>query len=129
MKKTHNVYGGIRKSASRRRKQLALALAIEQAGVSVAYLQVEGAEVKVISNGMVDALGYLPGFTEEELEDLGINEKVSFKVLTEISMSPGFLHLFQKFFSHHDFTVFNLLFHLIDIMLRQLVSYHSSSNQ
>ena len=67
----------------------ALALAIEQAGVSVAYLQVEGAEVKVISNGMVDALGYLPGFTEEELEDLGINEKVSFKVLTEILEACG----------------------------------------
>lgn len=32
---------------------------IEQAGVSVAYLDVEGKEVKVISNGMVDIGGYV----------------------------------------------------------------------
>ena len=61
-----------------------LAQEIEQAGVSVAYVDVEGLTVKVISNGMVDPAGYLPGFTAEELEELGINEKVCFKVLTEI---------------------------------------------
>ncbi|MBQ6120008.1 MAG: DNA-directed RNA polymerase subunit beta, partial [Clostridia bacterium] len=61
-----------------------LAHEIEQAGVSVAYVDVEGLTVKVISNGMVDPAGYLPGFTAEELEELGINEKVCFKVLTEI---------------------------------------------
>ncbi len=57
---------------------------IEQAGVTVAYVDVEGVEVKIISNGMVDIGEYVPFFSEEELEDLGINEKVRFSVLTEV---------------------------------------------
>ncbi|MBR3597058.1 MAG: DNA-directed RNA polymerase subunit beta [Clostridia bacterium] len=61
-----------------------LAYRIEQEGVSVAYINMEGVEVKVISNGMVDPFEYLPEFTVEELEELGINEKVSFKVLMDI---------------------------------------------
>jgi DNA-directed RNA polymerase subunit beta len=61
-----------------------LAAEIEQAGVSVAWVDAEGKLVKVISNGMVDPMGYLPEFTEEELEALGINERVSFQVLCGI---------------------------------------------
>ena len=66
-----------------------LAAEIEQAGVDVAFVVSEGETVKVISNGMVDPMGYLPMFTEEELEALGINERVSFKVLTEIMDEAG----------------------------------------
>ena len=66
-----------------------LAHEIEQAGVSVAYVDVEGLTVKVISNGMVDPAEYLPDFTAEELEELGINEKVCFKVLMEILDACG----------------------------------------
>ena len=66
-----------------------LAHLIEQAGVSVAYVDVEGLTVKVISNGMVDPGEYLPDFTAEELEEMGINEKVCFKVLMEILDTCG----------------------------------------
>ena len=66
-----------------------LAYEIEQAGVSVAYVDVDGQAVKVISNGMVDAGEYLPQFTAEELEELGINEKVCFKVLMEVLDEAG----------------------------------------
>ena len=61
-----------------------LAYRIEQEGVDTVILDVEGKEVKVFSNGMIDALEYVPMFSEEELEDIGINEKVSFKALMEI---------------------------------------------
>ncbi|MGN0572085.1 MAG: DNA-directed RNA polymerase subunit beta [Candidatus Fimenecus sp.] len=61
-----------------------LAYRIEQAGVNVAVIDNEGDEVKVFSNGMVDIGEYVPMFTEEELEELGINEKVSFAVLREV---------------------------------------------
>ncbi len=59
---------------------------IEQAGVMQAYLDVDGKEVKVVSNGMVDALPYLKGLkiTEDELEEIAINEKVRFSILMEI---------------------------------------------
>ena len=57
---------------------------LEQAGVTIAYVDVEGVEVKIISNGMVDIGEYVSFFSEEELEDLGINEKVRFSVLTEV---------------------------------------------
>ena len=74
----------------------ALAAEIEQAGVTVAYVNSEELTsnpepqvIKVISNGMVDALPYLPGFTVEELEAIGINEKVSYKVLNEILEECG----------------------------------------
>ena len=56
---------------------------LEQSGVGIAYITVEGREdpVKIISNRMVDPKPYLPQFNDEELEDLGINEKVSFPAL------------------------------------------------
>ena len=66
-----------------------LAFQIEQAGVSVAYVDVEGVTVKVISNGMVDALPYLPGFTSEEIEEIGVNEKVCYTVLMQILDEAG----------------------------------------
>ena len=53
---------------------------IEQAGVSVAYLDVDGRTVKVISNGMVDISDYV----SFDAMELGINEKVRFAVLKEI---------------------------------------------
>ncbi|NCC86675.1 MAG: DNA-directed RNA polymerase subunit beta [Clostridia bacterium] len=61
---------------------------IEQAGVCEAILDVDGVEVKVISNGMVDIADYV-SISEEELENIGINEKVSFKVITEILDACG----------------------------------------
>ena len=67
----------------------ALAAEIEQENIKVAWVDAEGTIVKVISNGMVDPMGYLPQFTEEELEDLGINERVSFEVLSGILDEAG----------------------------------------
>ena len=61
-----------------------LAYRIEQEGVDTVILDVEGKEVKVFSNGMIDALEYVPMFTEDELEEIGINEKVKFTVLMEV---------------------------------------------
>ncbi len=61
------------------------ALEIEQAGVKTAFVNAEGKKVKIISTGMVDILPYLPaGITSEMLEDVGINEKVSYEVLMPI---------------------------------------------
>ena len=61
------------------------AIIIEQAGVQVVYVKVADAkEIKVISNGMVDIKPYVPQFSEEELDKIGINEQVSFAVLQEI---------------------------------------------
>jgi len=61
------------------------AIEIEQAGVMTVFVQVnEDTEIKVISNGMVDIKPYFPQFTEEQLEDARINEKVSFSALKEI---------------------------------------------
>ncbi len=58
---------------------------IERAGVMVAVADVEGKKVKIISNGMVDPMDYVPeGVTKEELLEAGINEKVRFQVITEI---------------------------------------------
>ncbi|MBQ9140044.1 MAG: DNA-directed RNA polymerase subunit beta, partial [Ruminococcus sp.] len=68
------------------------AQAIEQAGVSEVWLRVEHKivsaeaakteekEVKVIGNGMVDIAPYV----DFDASELGINEKVSFKVLSDI---------------------------------------------
>lgn len=53
---------------------------IEAAGVDTAFVDVDGKEVKVISNGMVDIKDYVSIDTEA----LGINEKVRFTVLKEI---------------------------------------------
>lgn len=61
-----------------------LAYRIEQNGVNSVVLDVEGTEVKVFSNGMVDIAEFVPALTTEELEDIGINEKVRFTVLQEI---------------------------------------------
>ena len=59
--------------------------AIEQSGTMVAYVAVgDDKEIKVISNGMVEIGEFLPQFTVDQLESIGINEKVSFKVLSEI---------------------------------------------
>ncbi len=68
-----------------------LADTIEKKGVNTAYISVtdfEGniSEVKVLSSGMVDLCDFVD-FTEEELEELdklGINEKVSFVALKDI---------------------------------------------
>jgi DNA-directed RNA polymerase subunit beta len=58
---------------------------IERAGVMVAVADVEGKKVKIISNGMVDLMDYVPeGVTKEELLEAGINEKVRFQIITEI---------------------------------------------
>lgn len=62
------------------------AMEIEDAGVSVAYLDVEGKEIKVISNGMVDISKYVNFDAEAEC---GLNEKVCFSVLCEILDSCG----------------------------------------
>ncbi len=62
------------------------AFEIQQAGVKVAYVAVEGMDmpVKVISNQMVDIKPYLPQFTKAELESVGINENVRFTVLMDM---------------------------------------------
>ena len=60
------------------------AFAVEQSGAMVAYVAVGDKEIKIVSNGMVEIGEYLPQFTVEQLESIGINEKVSFKVLSEI---------------------------------------------
>ena len=58
---------------------------IERAGVMVAVADVEGKKVKIISNGMVDPMDYVPeSVTKEELLEAGINEKVRFQIITEI---------------------------------------------
>lgn len=58
----------------------AKAIEIERAGVDTAFVQVFDREVKVISNGMVDASAFLPF----DPMDCGIHEKVRFSVLREI---------------------------------------------
>ena len=66
-----------------------LAYRMEQEGVDTVVLDVEGKEVKVFSNGMVDIGEYVPMFTVEELEEIGINEKVRFTVLMEVLEKCG----------------------------------------
>ena len=61
--------------------------AIEQAGVMECVVLSEGKEVKVLGNGMVDIAGYIPASIDAEA--LGVNEKVSFKVLAEILENCG----------------------------------------
>ena len=61
------------------------AIEIEQAGVHVVNVKVaDDKEIKIISNNMVDIKPYFPQITEDELEEIGINEKVRFTVLKEI---------------------------------------------
>ena len=60
---------------------------IEQAGVDTAYVRVDEKVVKIVATGMVDILPYISAygdFTEEQLESIGINEKVSYKALMSI---------------------------------------------
>ncbi len=59
---------------------------IENAGVTVAYVQDEDREVKVISNGMVD-IGYYVDFDAKA--ECGVKEKVRFSVLMEILEASG----------------------------------------
>ncbi len=61
-----------------------LAYRIEQEGVTTVILDIEGKDIKVYSNGMVDIAEYVPMCSEDELEAIGINEKVSFKALMEV---------------------------------------------
>ena len=60
-----------------------LAQQLDDAGVTQVTVTVEGREVKVISNGMVDITKYVP-FDRETLLSCGINERVSYTVLREI---------------------------------------------
>ena len=63
----------------------AKAFEIEQAGVDTAFVALEDKVVKIIATGMVDILPYLPeGITAEMLEEIGINEKVSYKALMSV---------------------------------------------
>ena len=87
-----------------------LAEEIEKKGVLSAYINVmdnEGnvSEVKVLSNGMVN-LSDFTDFTAEELEELdslGINEKVSFAVLKElIESADGKEELREAIIEHAD---------------------------
>ena len=59
---------------------------IENAGVTVAYIQLENSVVKVISNGMVDISNYVDFDAKAEC---GINEMVRFSVLCEILDTCG----------------------------------------
>ena len=61
------------------------ALEIENAGVMEAYLDIDGREVKVVSNGMVDIKQYI----NFDVEEYGVNEKVSFRALNEILEKCG----------------------------------------
>ena len=64
----------------------AKAMEIENAGVMFAYIQLEsGKEVKVVSNGMVD----IDKYVDVDKKALGINEKVSYRVLSEIMEKCG----------------------------------------
>lgn len=57
------------------------AMQIDNAGVSTAYVQQGEREIKVISNGMVNASDFVPFDVKKEC---GINERVRFSVLVEI---------------------------------------------
>ncbi|MCL2488986.1 MAG: DNA-directed RNA polymerase subunit beta, partial [Oscillospiraceae bacterium] len=65
------------------------AVEIEDAGVTVAYVKSgdhnEDCEVKIVSNGMVDIKKFVP----YDLTGLGVNERVSFKVLRGILEAGG----------------------------------------
>jgi len=62
---------------------------IEQAGVMFADVKVGDRVVRIVSSGMVDFRPYLDMFTEDELDEIGINENVSYKVLREILDNCG----------------------------------------
>ncbi len=56
------------------------AIEIENTGVNSAFIDVDGKEVKIVSNGMVD----INCFVDFDCTKLGIKEKVSYKALSEI---------------------------------------------
>ncbi len=62
----------------------AKAYEIEQAGVKKAIVNVNGRLINIVSSQMVDAAEFVPEITAEELENIGINEKVRFSILYEI---------------------------------------------
>ncbi len=66
-----------------------IAYQIEQAGISIVHVYANGEEVKVISNGMAEPYEFLRQFTVEELDELGINEKVVYSVLQGILEECG----------------------------------------
>ncbi len=73
-----------------------LANEMERKGVSEAYITVQDnegnvSEVKILSNAMVDLADFTDFTAEElaELDELGLNEKVSFPVLKEILEMGG----------------------------------------
>ncbi len=59
---------------------------MDDAGVTIAFVQVGDREVKVISNGMVDIAKYVSFDAKEEC---GVNERVRFSVLAEILDACG----------------------------------------
>ena len=61
------------------------AMEIEDAGVMFAFVDVDGNNVKVVSNGMVDIKKYV----DFDCTPLGIREKVSYAVLAEILEKCG----------------------------------------
>lgn len=58
---------------------------IEDAGVMFAFVDVDGQEVKIVSNGMADIKKHV----DFDCRALGILEKVSFRVLSEILENSG----------------------------------------
>ncbi len=62
------------------------AQAIEKAGISVVYLDIEGREIKVISNGMVNANDF---FSFDANKECGLDEKVSFAEVRRILEETG----------------------------------------
>ena len=56
------------------------AMEIEDAGVMFAFVDADGKEIKIVSNGMVDISKYV----DFDCKELGINEKVSYRVLSEL---------------------------------------------
>ena len=61
---------------------------LDKKGVREVLVDVDGHKIKVISNNMVDAEDYVD-LTKEELEELFINEKVRFSVITAIAEKAG----------------------------------------
>ena len=63
---------------------------IEQAGIIKVVVDVNGSELFVISNGMVDIKPFLPdSISEEDLYEAGINEKVRYCILKEVLAECG----------------------------------------
>ncbi len=64
-----------------------LAEKLDDAGVTEAVVLLEGKEVKILSNGMVDIHKYVTAFDAKE--ECGINERVCYRVLMEILEEAG----------------------------------------